>query len=494
MQHKGVLDRKPNVYAGLLVALGFAAFKIVQTYLYSTALFNVNASFIVVSGISFSMLSAGVVILGDLLVVVLVFNGRLRVPHMPVAVPALVLAAATAASFFGVLNPLAPLVQLAIISFAYGVANITLTLAWTAAFSRMDSDSSMKSLAFGMLMAAGASLFLHEQDQLLVFVILIVLLACSVWIHRYVVATQDAQSEQARTDAGDAGKPRAKQTEGESGGALAKAPSVRKHVRSLASIGEGLASLLVLGCTVGIINGFMIAENISYEDSPGASLIGSILGTVAFFLLAFAFPKSFSTTKAYRILFPVLTGLLIAWPFLDFRYSYFFSVAFLSGYSFISTSVMYLIIRETNGQGLNPYAFMAASMLLIRLFSAAGIVIGASVSSLNEPSSFKTMLVVAIGLYLLSMVLLLMLRSRGGKAHGVSSEEAFDRTASMLARKNRLTERETDILKHIARGRTASYIGQELYLSPHTVRCHMKSIYAKLGVHSKQELIDLFVK
>lgn len=44
----------------------------------------------------------------------------------------------------------------------------------------------------------------------------------------------------------------------------------------------------------------------------------------------------------------------------------------------------------------------------------------------------------------------------------------------------------------LARGRSAAFIADELVCSPATVRTHMKNIYAKLGVHSKQELIDLF--
>lgn len=43
------------------------------------------------------------------------------------------------------------------------------------------------------------------------------------------------------------------------------------------------------------------------------------------------------------------------------------------------------------------------------------------------------------------------------------------------------------------RGRSASFIAGEPVCSPATVRTHIKNIYAKLGVHSKQELIALFL-
>ena len=46
----------------------------------------------------------------------------------------------------------------------------------------------------------------------------------------------------------------------------------------------------------------------------------------------------------------------------------------------------------------------------------------------------------------------------------------------------------------LARGYTSSRIQKELYIAAGTVNYHSRNIYAKLGVHSKQELIELFEK
>ena len=43
----------------------------------------------------------------------------------------------------------------------------------------------------------------------------------------------------------------------------------------------------------------------------------------------------------------------------------------------------------------------------------------------------------------------------------------------------------------IVKGRDLPYIADKLVVSKNTVRTHMKNIYVKLGVHSKQEVIDL---
>lgn len=55
----------------------------------------------------------------------------------------------------------------------------------------------------------------------------------------------------------------------------------------------------------------------------------------------------------------------------------------------------------------------------------------------------------------------------------------------------KLTPRETEILSMLAHGRNAPYIQEKLVLSRNTVKTHVQNIYAKLQVHSQQELIDV---
>lgn len=45
-----------------------------------------------------------------------------------------------------------------------------------------------------------------------------------------------------------------------------------------------------------------------------------------------------------------------------------------------------------------------------------------------------------------------------------------------------------------ARGRSKSYIAESLFISENTVRSHSKHIYAKLDVHSKQDILDLIAR
>ncbi|UTT49816.1 helix-turn-helix transcriptional regulator [Rhodococcus gordoniae] len=52
-----------------------------------------------------------------------------------------------------------------------------------------------------------------------------------------------------------------------------------------------------------------------------------------------------------------------------------------------------------------------------------------------------------------------------------------------------LTERETDVLARVLAGESRTEVARGLFISPYTVQDHLKSIYAKTGVGSRQELV-----
>ena len=60
-----------------------------------------------------------------------------------------------------------------------------------------------------------------------------------------------------------------------------------------------------------------------------------------------------------------------------------------------------------------------------------------------------------------------------------------------LGAQHGLTERETEIFAMLAAGATGSSSWNTTWVSRNTVKSHVKHIYAKLDVHSQQELIDL---
>ncbi|MGW5151808.1 LuxR C-terminal-related transcriptional regulator [Rhodococcus koreensis] len=60
---------------------------------------------------------------------------------------------------------------------------------------------------------------------------------------------------------------------------------------------------------------------------------------------------------------------------------------------------------------------------------------------------------------------------------------------SLLTALHGLTPREAEVLGHVLAGETRVEIAHRLFVSPYTVQDHLKSIYAKVGVNSRLELV-----
>lgn len=67
----------------------------------------------------------------------------------------------------------------------------------------------------------------------------------------------------------------------------------------------------------------------------------------------------------------------------------------------------------------------------------------------------------------------------------------WDQPCACVARMYQLTPREIEVLEQLARGRDLSFMETKFMLSRNTVKMHIKHLYTKLDVHSKQEVIDL---
>lgn len=69
--------------------------------------------------------------------------------------------------------------------------------------------------------------------------------------------------------------------------------------------------------------------------------------------------------------------------------------------------------------------------------------------------------------------------------------DALQGRIDALAQKFDLTPRETEIFALLMRGRSIPYIRDNLVISRETVATHVKHIYTKADVHTRQELLDL---
>ena len=74
---------------------------------------------------------------------------------------------------------------------------------------------------------------------------------------------------------------------------------------------------------------------------------------------------------------------------------------------------------------------------------------------------------------------------------GQEPPEALPPACKQLAEQHRLTKREQQVFELLAQGRSTTDVATALDVSENTAKTHIKRLYKKLDVHSKQDIIDL---
>ena len=77
-----------------------------------------------------------------------------------------------------------------------------------------------------------------------------------------------------------------------------------------------------------------------------------------------------------------------------------------------------------------------------------------------------------------------------GQQEGKPQELYVYEILESLSEEYHLSNREREVFCLLAKGRTAGYISEKLFISIGTVKTHTFNTYKKLGVHTQQELLD----
>ena len=118
-------------------------------------------------------------------------------------------------------------------------------------------------------------------------------------------------------------------------------------------------------------------------------------------------------------------------------------------------------------------------------------------SAITLAKQGKAPVVLGVGLLNGSVQLGVLFGNLAGSAcagsAAASSEVAFLSAliCEVLQERFGLSDRETEISFLLARGYNRPYIREKLFISKNTVATHIRHIYGKLDIHSKEELIDL---
>lgn len=298
-------------------------------------------------------------------------------------------------------------------------------------------------------------------------------------------------------------------------------------------------------CTaaVGYVGGVsrMFAQQVGGSSSAlNATLAVGML--VAAASLAIAWDKvrgRLSFSAVYAALFlVVMTGFLFL-PFFDAGYRVLFAGLANAAFSIVSIFMMLTCIKIAKLRQVDPIAAFGVFSAIVY----GGVLVGRAVGdALGQTIDVSQILVIALlSTYVLSFAGVVVNLRRGGRADHEfdpiagrpADEEAEAERASletpcespaaaraeaapvpeapvrplvrniivaqdmvpvcsrMMKKAYGLSNRETDVLELIMRGRDVARMSETLFVSENTVRSHCKNLYRKLGVHNRQQVFDL---
>lgn len=170
----------------------------------------------------------------------------------------------------------------------------------------------------------------------------------------------------------------------------------------------------------------------------------------------------------------------------------------LTGQSFAKCLLLAILADIAHHSKWHPYTVFSAGSVLFALPLITGSALKSALTGL-EFMNFDLM----TALTLLAFSLILLLNSSNFSRHKIffdleehsseaSLEENIDGICRKLAQEHRLSLREEEVLAMLARGRSRTYIASAFFISENTAKGHIKNIYAKMNIHSKQELLDIF--
>ena len=161
-----------------------------------------------------------------------------------------------------------------------------------------------------------------------------------------------------------------------------------------------------------------------------------------------------------------------------------------TGYSLLEATLYLIIVDKISTTSTNKLRIICAFFLVDSIAYPIGEAMAQAPSEwLGTIAAILTVLLAVAGIWLFSErnINAFLLETPDSP----NPEASFEDKARAVALGSSLSERETQIMLLFAQGRSAVFIGELIFISANTVRTHIKHIYSKLGVHSRQELINL---
>ena len=224
------------------------------------------------------------------------------------------------------------------------------------------------------------------------------------------------------------------------------------------------------------------------------SMVGLFLATGAILLLLhYSVVGASQLDRIYPYIALVASACLIPTPFLGSQYRIVFNVFISCIYLLVVTLLKATLADVVRTKRIDSQCVFGLGLGIVFASVGLGTAVGTIPRSFEEMSSLVLMLtIVLVAIYILFVPAVFVRRSQKTRTVILPfDEQSLKQRCSDLAQRYAITDSERAVMELLSQGMTFSAAAKELTLSENTVRSHSKSIYRKMGIHTKQELIDI---
>lgn len=484
-----------------LPVVGFGLFKALLDWTYSSALSTASGTLPFVNDIRFSLVASLAILVVTACLFVVSWKRPSLMPRRTAYVCMALLAGVNLLSGLGLLGELPDAVGVALITGVYGLGSAVPNAVWLALIAVLPAGECLLVIAAAYLLAGLVSpIFAVLPGAVGCLAACVACVASIVLLARMPGETPREQGAERELSTA----------------------SVRSVLMSVAG---PLVVFLALEMVMGLVLSFQAVDAAGDGSAAGAKTLATLAAYICLIVLVMRRRELPDIRLLFERLFPFFALALALLPFTSSAYGTLFSAVLVFLQGMVGTSVLFLLLQSSREHGVPIVACVAGVSFVTRASILAGLVVGWTIGVADGVDATARVLMVAgAAMYAMSLVLVWSLKTRRsggvsgadaqaeqgagealGETQGVEGGQAvdavdvvdrpasFEETAARLAREHSLTAREEQVVALVACGRSAVYIAGELGIAPETVRSYLKSAYPKLGVHSKQELIDLFV-
>ena len=272
-------------------------------------------------------------------------------------------------------------------------------------------------------------------------------------------------------------------------------PTPIKPARARTLSTRMLAGALIFGLAAGFVETYRSDPgSLSTPTLPYAMFIMTLFcGGVLETLRASGERDTFSAS--YRIAFTLmLAGFLFAPVLVNVDITG--DAIVLAGYLGLCAAFASLFCASAQLEGTSCALAFAQGFAVLYGGEALGIILANGLDATNSLNTTPYAAMATAGLAMVCAYVFLF-TERDFSALSRVVDAAVDNTEDVkkaIAQAAALSARETEVLSLALRGRTNERIAQELFIAKSTADTHLRRIYSKCGVHSRQELLDLAEK